>query len=358
MALLALGLVGCDDADDGAEGTPAPVDAGMASMDGAAPPVADGGETPETDSSTPPSGDAEATPEADARVTPLADAGSEPPVDDCPQLAMMLDLSNAPGPNVEEGFMPSLTAACEGDSFVVTTNGIPPYTYEHPRIRLFEEPNTWRIPRNPQLADTITYPSGRHGIERIGFAVNGLQAYTPIEAAMPVQFQYGNPVTNGLTNNCGGHSAAANLGYHYHRLVEECVSAANVEAAEPWTGLVDPTVPSPVVGFAADGFAIYGLYECADADCDTIVELKSGYRLKDGGSSVTCAYMDYEYMGDANDPTVLDECNGHTHLDGGDYHYHLTAEYPYQTACFRGTPDESVINRPGTSIPGSEDVCP
>jgi len=222
---------------------------------------------------------------------------------------------------------------------VVTTNGIPPYTYDHPRIALVVENNTWRIPRNPQLASSVTPASGPNGIERIGFAVNGLQVFTPIEARMPTQYMFGNPVTNGLTDNCGGHSAAQNLGYHYHRLLQQCVEQANVSSAEPWTASVNTSVASPIVGFAADGFKIYGPYGCSDAECSSIIEYKSGYQLKSGGSSVTCAYKDYEHI--AGDASVLDECNGHT-SPSGEYHYHLTNEYPYQTYCFKGTPNLSV----------------
>ena len=358
---LACALVACDDTDDDGETR---ADAQMMNSADAEAPTSDAGDEPMGDAAANPMADAAVDPVADAAVDPVADAapmpvadaGEMPPVDDCPQAALMLDVAAAPGPGVE-GLSPSLTATCEGDSFVVTTNGIPPYTYEHPRIALFEEVKTWRIPRNPQLADVITYPSGPHGIERIGFAVNGLQAFTPIEGAMPAQFQFGDPVSNGLTNNCGGHSAAQNLGYHYHQLHQACLDTASTGTAEPWTNDVDDSVPSPVVGFAADGFPIYGPYECADADCATVVELQSGYQLVAGGDSVTCAYKDYEYVPVADDPTVLDECNGHVG-PGGDYHYHLTATYPHQTACFRGTPDPSIVQRPGQGSPGSEDVCP
>ena len=113
--------------------------------------------------------------------------------------------------------------------------------------------------------------------------------------------------------------------------------------------------PSPVIGFAADGFPIYG--SCINVD-GSIRQVESSYRLKDGGGDrqVVVGYRtpvagqgniasanydgqfrgDYEYAADLGD---LDECNGMT-VDG-QYGYYITATYPWVLACYKGTPDNS-----------------
>ena len=100
---------------------------------------------------------------------------------------------------------------------------------------------------------------------------------------------------------------------------------------------------SGVIGFAADGFPIYGSW--ADLG-DGIRQLRSSYRLRAGdrptgagnpGGTYDGTYRDdYEYVEGHGD---LDECNGMT-VDG-QYAYYVTNAFPYMTNCFVGTPDPS-----------------
>ncbi|PKG83175.1 N-acetylgalactosamine 6-sulfatase (GALNS) [Colwellia sp. 75C3] len=100
---------------------------------------------------------------------------------------------------------------------------------------------------------------------------------------------------------------------------------------------------SPVVGFAADGFPIFG---SNFNDEGTIRQAQSSYRLKSGnrpngegdpGGSYDGKYRDdYEYVEGLGD---LDECNGMTKDSA--YGYYITQSYPYVLACFSGTPDNS-----------------
>ena len=78
---------------------------------------------------------------------------------------------------------------------------------------------------------------------------------------------------------------------------------------------------SPLVGYALDGFGIYG------------------HRGEDG-----------EVVTNED----LDECHGHTHeieWDGQTvemYHYHATWEFPYVVGCFHGTNAfQGPLNPPG-----------
>lgn len=100
---------------------------------------------------------------------------------------------------------------------------------------------------------------------------------------------------------------------------------------------------SPVIGFAADGYPIFGSYF---DDNETIRKALPSYKLKQGarptnadspGGTYDGSYRDdYEYIESLGD---LDECNGMT-IDGV-YGYYVTDQYPYVLACFTGTPDSS-----------------
>ncbi|MCM2678508.1 sulfatase-like hydrolase/transferase [Echinimonas agarilytica] len=103
-------------------------------------------------------------------------------------------------------------------------------------------------------------------------------------------------------------------------------------------------VESPVIGFAADGFPIFGPFY---TDGEGVVRkavpsyrLKSGNRPMDdespGGGYDGSFLDDYEYVQGLGD---LDVCNGMTVNDH--YGYYITDDYPYVLACFQGTPDAS-----------------
>ena len=118
--------------------------------------------------------------------------------------------------------------------------------------------------------------------------------------------------------------------YHYH--------------GEP-NALFDQSgsVASPVIGFAADGFPIYGSYI---EDGGTVRKIEPSYQLKAGqrpsgdgepGGSYDGAFRDdYEYVSGSGD---LDECNGM--MIDGQYGYFVTDQYPYIVGCFKGTIDDS-----------------
>ncbi len=121
--------------------------------------------------------------------------------------------------------------------------------------------------------------------------------------------------------------------YHYH--------------GDPLAMYGEPTAPSPVIGFAADGFPIYGPY------FDDGVEIRaavSGYTLRSGsrptgstspGGTYDGTYVDdYEFTG-AGD---LDECNGM--MIDGQYGYYVTRSYPWVIGCFSGAPDTSFLKTP------------
>lgn len=136
--------------------------------------------------------------------------------------------------------------------------------------------------------------------------------------------------------------------YHYHgnpvaMFIQDC---STVESS------------SPVIGFAADGFPVYG--SCiTDSNnggfkaAQSSFQLRSGLRTthEDAGSYTTPVAGqglidsnsfdgqfrgDYEYVENSGD---LDECNGRT-VDG-QYGYYITNQFPWAIACYKGTTDPS-----------------
>ena len=119
--------------------------------------------------------------------------------------------------------------------------------------------------------------------------------------------------------------------YHYH---------GNPNALYDASGVAE----SPVIGFAADGFPIYGPYI---NDGGIIRKVTSSYRLRTGNrpaGSCPEGIYDSTYIQDyVYDPATtkgdLDECNGMTR--DGHYAYYLTDGYPYIIKYFKGKPNES-----------------
>jgi YHYH protein len=105
-----------------------------------------------------------------------------------------------------------------------------------------------------------------------------------------------------------------------------------------------PTQPSPVVGFAADGFPIFGSYIRVGGN---LRKARSSYQLKPGrrnggpgGAHDGTFVDDWQYVQGSGD---LDECNGMS--QDGNYGYVITETYPHVMACFKGTPHESFRKR-------------
>lgn len=117
-----------------------------------------------------------------------------------------------------------------------------------------------------------------------------------------------------------------------------------------------------LVGWAADGFPIYGPWAPRDAEDARapLREMRPSYRLKSGsrpggedgpGGRYDGTYTaDFEYVPGSGD---LDECNGRTgvtpEFPGGTYYYVLTREFPFVPRFFRGEPDPSFRKERGGS---------
>jgi hypothetical protein len=146
-----------------------------------------------------------------------------------------------------------------------------------------------------------------------------------------------------------------NGAYHYHGVPAALL--ARLSGGRPGMTLV---------GWAADGFPIYGVwgYRAAGDPASGLAVLRPSYRLKKGlrptdqgqpGGTYDGAFVeDYEYVPGSGD---LDECNGRfgvtPEFAAGTYYYVLTADFPFIPRAFRGTPDPSFARRgrPGRRPP-------
>jgi hypothetical protein len=164
------------------------------------------------------------------------------------------------------------------------------------------------IPAIPQYSSAVTATS----LGSIGVMISGAVIYNPFEGdnktvAMANNFTITNSqgITASFVDKCAGHPIPDSGAYHYHGL-STCVTAKVDKVAKP----------SHVIGFALDGFPIYG-----DRDIN--------------GKQITAKN--------------LDKCNGINSVTPefpkGIYHYVLlgTADARSSIACFHGKVDASQI---------------
>jgi hypothetical protein len=201
----------------------------------------------------------------------------------------------APATQPSNPFRESVRVEVTDTALVVRSNGIPDHiTGEYPNAKnpnsIKEQDYTFRIPTKAVFSTQVTpLPMGP-----IGIAINGVPFYNPFN-------RQGKDATKfEIVDDCCGHPDALGR-YHYH-IYPKCIK----------TSFADPKgVHSPLIGYAFDGFAIYGI---------------NG----DGGKA----------------PTDLDECNGHTDSVRG-YHYHVTRNFPYIIGGYHGVPDRSNFDHAG-----------
>lgn len=172
--------------------------------------------------------------------------------------------------------------------FPIARGSDPAFAFDANPNVIVANPIAWGLPANPQVNVSPTCTT----LGAIGVLLTGARLFNASDA------DGRDAVAHEVQDSCDGHPQAAGM-YHYHS-VSRCVAPFAATAAH-----------SPLVGYAADGFGIYG-------------------NLGDGGRSLTNA--------------DLDECHGHLHEVDADgarvmrYHYHATREFPYTVGCFRGTP--------------------
>jgi hypothetical protein len=213
---------------------------------------------------------------------------------------------------------PSVSASCSGSTVTVQTNDIPDYKFVPITPNALRAvPATVTFPRRPTVAGQVTEvpPLGMEAI-----AVDGVLIATPEEAAFPASQAYGDPVYNYALDRCMGHMGG---NFHYHALVAGCFGASS-------------RGPSPILGYAFDGFPIYGPRGCLDRACHHVVTFRSSYERIAGRTPQMNAAQAFRYVAH-HSPQYLDRCNGRVGPDGT-YRYYATYTYPHVIGCYRGTP--------------------
>lgn len=197
--------------------------------------------------------------------------------------------------------MASYSESIEGDSRVITSNGLPvgsvtgefpiaaddpAYAFDRNRNSIAGHDVTVSLPLAPVLGATPTCL----GKGSIGILANGVELFAPLDE------RNRDAVVYETQDQCDGHPQQTSV-YHYHA-IPSCIRDAATGA-------------STVVGFALDGFPIV---------------------------------VERDAQGNLPTNADLDRCHGRTSaitLDGTTierYHYSVTYEFPYFIGCFAGTP--------------------
>lgn len=256
--------------------------------------------------------------------------------------------NTATATDVQEGqrYSASTIITTDGETCTITSNAVPNHDFN--ATGRFANPfspqeQTYTITANPHANKTPTALSLRtdnaiflNGVKLDLMAAgcfgvrDGRIGCNDMEA--PYRYDPMGPGGDFGTDEHNAHTQPDGT-YHYHGNPMAMFDQSN------------PTGPSPVIGFAADGFPIFGSYI---DDNGTIRPARSSYRLKTGtrpggpGGAYDGTFIDdWEYVPGSGD---LDQCNGMT--QNGVYGYVVTETYPYVLDCFTGSPDPSFNKRP------------
>lgn len=186
-----------------------------------------------------------------------------------------------------DAFSPKVRTRSDAQYLYVESDGLPEHQLmvgikswqqQVPVAQPYFSENAWRIPLNPVVAATPVSAKTALFTGAIALAANGIPIFNALNNRGVDSYSIGE------LDQFGGHCGRAD-DYHYH--------AAPIHLQTR----VGSTLP---IGYALDGFPLYGLKE-------------------PDGSTVT----------------GLDELNGH-YDSGGKYHYHSTLTYPYINGGMRG----------------------
>ena len=288
-------------------------------------------------------------------------------------------VSSAGGSGSGPWFQCEVTVTVQNGEMVVESNGIPNHDFLSTRGCCAPEKDyTAYITLTPENDTTGGHTTtncpasaGRwecapdRGAVAIG--VNGVPIFGPEEGpggdAVALHFDYFSedrqPIELGW---CAGHSAGSG-GYHYH-YDANCiywVPGAGEEMEDYDLSLIPGDSHSPIVGWAFDGYPIYGMYGYGSDD-GSIRAITSSYaieRTQEGGDQGYNGIDDWNYVDGLGD---LDECNGRfgptPEYPEGIYHYVSTPlsgsptlvtdtngdqvgmiGFPYFLLCYHGVAD-------------------
>lgn len=238
----------------------------------------------------------------------------------------------------------AISVAADSSECVITANSIPNHDFNDASAAFATNVSAvdaeFRIPLNPAFASS---PTAISLTTDTGILLNGVKIDLLAAACynvgderigcndmdQPWRFDPMSPLTQFGTDSHNAHTQPDGT-YHYH---------GNPLALFDQQGASE----SPLIGFAADGFPIFGSYI---NDNGAIRAVTSSYQLKTGsrpqsandpGGTYDGTFVDdYHYVAGSGD---LDECNGM--MRNGAYGYYIVNQYPWVLACFKGTPNTS-----------------
>jgi len=244
---------------------------------------------------------------------------------------------------------PEVSIIEEGSFRVIRSNGLPNHATGNFPNR--NNPNSiaqktyfFKVPLSPTIASQPT-STGHHWF---GVAINGV----PFEPGTQEHFN-NDPSSSWYHEAIGGESdlgidqslahVQPNGAYHYHGIPVGLLAVLGGERGK-----------MTLVGWAADGFPIYGTlgYDQATNAKSPLRTMRSSYRLKTGerpksskdpGGKYDGNYtQDFEYVPGLGD---LDQCNGRfgvtPEFPQGIYHYFCTEDFPRVSRYWKGIPDPS-----------------
>ncbi len=253
--------------------------------------------------------------------------------------AEVTDVQNA------RDFRASVAVTLVGDRCEIASNAVPNHDFNATGrfvTPLSEQDQVYTIPANPRFGAAPTPLTLRYDnavflngvkLDLLAAGCYGVRDGRIGCNDMSTAYRY-DPMALGAGFGADEHNAHTQPDgvYHYHGNPMALFEQEN------------PTAPSPVIGFAADGFPIFGSYI---SDGGTIRRATTSYRLRSGtrpggpGGPYDGTFVDdWEYVAGSGD---LDQCNGM--VQDGVYGYVVTETYPHVLACFMGTPDPSFQKR-------------
>jgi len=200
----------------------------------------------------------------------------------------------------------NVTVSFDDTSMIIHTHGLP----NHPTGKFpGENPNyiqekdvTYDIPLNPQenpehTATDLHNTNHALNMGPIGIATNGVVFFNPFDA--------GSNDASNIMDYCCGHPSPDNT-YHYHKY-PICINS-------PWAD--EGKEHSPLLGWAFDGFPIYGPYSSAGV-----------------------------LARDLSGPDALNDFNLHSDPDRGPNYQVTPGKFPYIIGGYWGTPDPRDVRR-------------
>ena len=265
----------------------------------------------------------------------------------------------------------SVTISSDGIYMTISTPGIANHDMEGGTAgNIVAQDFDWKLPLTPTNNTNCNPSVSIDGCDiapdrgPVAVAVNGVPFYGPedgpggdaVAHEIGIYDEDRQEIDLGI---CGAHTGPG--GYHYH-FDGNCMHWHDEtnEDSEYEFSKVDNGTHSPIIGFAFDGYPIYGSYGHVDGN---VTLMRSNYILKENSGMGYNGIDDYEYSPDNGGH--LDACNGRfsptPEFPDGIYHYYSTMPvmgdnpnannaFPYFINCYRGISETS--NEDGGALDG------